>query len=216
MELSLSLQDHLQRLAVLHQELCPRQVLGVRMARLACTLLEVDPAIQRKAIYVVIEIGRCTADAVMIVTTASPTNGLMRLVEYGKVAATFVHLETQHAIRIRERQESRECATQMMPSARSAWHAQREAYQVMPYEQLFQWEAVRLTESMPAIPDKGKHAVYCERCGDRINERREIIHIRQTLCKPCAFGAYFAPMPSPTQAIPVNSPLLSDHPAYSD
>src|SRR5579859_5410605 len=107
MELSLSLQDHLQRLSVLHPRLCPRQVLGVRMARLACTLLEIDPVVQRKALYVVMEIGRCAADAVIIVTTASPTNGLMRLVEYGKVAATFIHLGTQQAIRIAERRESR-------------------------------------------------------------------------------------------------------------
>ena len=75
MELSLSLQEHLARSAMLHSRLCPRQVLGVRMARIACGLLGIDPAFERKSIYVFMEIGRCAADAVMIVTGASPTNG---------------------------------------------------------------------------------------------------------------------------------------------
>src|SRR5690242_20219917 len=105
MELTLSLQEHLTRLAVLHPTLCPRQVLGVQMARLACTLLGVDPAVERKALFVFMEVGRCAADAVMLVTTASPNNGLMQLMDYGKVAATFVNLRTEEAIRISERRD---------------------------------------------------------------------------------------------------------------
>src|SRR5579859_6619550 len=90
MKLSLSLQEHLERSAMLHSRLCPRQVLGVRMARVACTLLNIDPAVDRKRIAVYMEIGRCAADAVMVVTGASPTNGLMQLLAYSKVAASFI------------------------------------------------------------------------------------------------------------------------------
>src|SRR5215211_2615655 len=100
MELSLSLQEHLARSAMLHSRLCPRQVLGVRMARLACVLLGIDPALERKSIYVYMEIGRCAADAVMVVTGASPTNELMRLMGYGKVAATFVSRSSGEAARV--------------------------------------------------------------------------------------------------------------------
>lgn len=191
MELSLSLQEHLQHLTVLHPQLCPRQVLGVQMARLACTLLDIDPALERKSLYVFMEIGRCVADAVIIVTTASPTNGLMRTLDYGKVAATFVNQRTEQAIRISERRDSRETAVHMMRPTLSAWEAQREAYQIMSYEQLFHWQPVRLTEPLPIISDK--HTAICERCGDRINEHREVTIQSQTLCKPCAFGAYFTP-----------------------
>jgi formylmethanofuran dehydrogenase subunit E len=89
-ELSLTLQEHLALSTMLHSKLCPRQVLSVRMARWACVLLGVDPALNRKSIYVYMETGHCAADGVMVVTGASPNNGLMRLVGYGKLAATFV------------------------------------------------------------------------------------------------------------------------------
>jgi formylmethanofuran dehydrogenase subunit E len=190
-ELSLSLQEHLNRSAMLHSRLCPRQVLGVRMARLACTLLNIDPAVNRKAIYVYMEIGRCAADAVMVVTGASPTNGLMQLVNYGKVAATFVNRSSGEAIRVSERQRSREIAVQLMPELPS-WEAQRDAYQIMRDDQLFNWQHVVLRESLPLIPEK--HAVTCPNCGDRVNEFSEVVIDGKTLCKPCAFGAYFSPL----------------------
>jgi formylmethanofuran dehydrogenase subunit E len=190
-QLSLTLHDHLTRSTVLHPRLCPRQVLGVRMARLACSLLNIDPALNRKSIYVVMEIGRCAADAVIIVTGASPTNGLMRLVGYGKVAATFVSLTSGEAFRISERQQSREFATRALPHLPS-WEAQRDAYQTLPDDQLFHWQRVMLNEPLPTIPEK--HAVTCDTCGDRVNEFSEVIVNGQTLCKACAFGAYFIPL----------------------
>ncbi len=191
MELSLTLAEYLTRAALLHTRLCPRQVLGVRMARLACVMLDVDPVLERKALYVFMEIGRCAADAVMVVTTASPTNGLMQLMNYGKVAATFVKRCTSEAIRISERPNSRDQAITLLPNL-SPWEAQRDAYQIMPDEQLFRWEPVRLCTPLPIIPEK--HAVTCQRCGDRVNEHAEVIRDGQTLCKACAFGAYFTPI----------------------
>src|SRR5690349_21685904 len=98
MELSVSLEEHLTRSAMLHSKLCPRQILGVRMGRLACSLLGVDPALNRKSVYVYMETGHCAADGVMVVTGSSPNNGLMRLVGYGKLAATFVYRKTGCAI----------------------------------------------------------------------------------------------------------------------
>jgi formylmethanofuran dehydrogenase subunit E len=114
-QLSVSLADHLARSALLHSRLCPRQVLGARMARLACTLLGIDPAIERKRVFVIMEIDRCAADAVMMVTGANPMNGLMQLVAYGKVAATFVDLQTETAFRVNELQHSRDLPVSRPP-----------------------------------------------------------------------------------------------------
>lgn len=211
MELSLSLQEHLARTALLHSHLCPRQVLGVRMARLACALLGIDPAQERKTIYVYMEIGRCAADAVMVVTGASPTNELMQLMAYGKVAATFVNLKNGEAIRISERRSSRDIAVQLKPELPS-WEAQRDAYQIMPDEQLFDWQRVVLTEALPPISEK--HAIICQRCGDRVNEFREVVVEGAVLCKACAFGAYFTPAEITPHINPAFEPL-PDHPVYS-
>jgi formylmethanofuran dehydrogenase subunit E len=188
MELSLCLQEHLARSAMLHSRLCPRQVLGVRMARMACTLLGIDPALERKSIYVYMEIGRCTADAVMVVTGASPTNRLMRLMDYGKVAATFVSLRSGDAIRVNERKDSREIAVQILPML-PVWEAQRDAYQIMQDEQLFRWQSVVLREPLPIISEK--HSVTCQTCGDRIYEHAEVVVEGRTLCKACTPSAYF-------------------------
>ncbi len=212
MELNVSLNEHLLRSVMLHSRLCPRQVLGVRMARLACILLNVDPALDRKPLYVFMEIGRCTADAVIVVTGASPTNGLMQLMGYGKVAATFIKRSSGQAIRISEHQNCREIAVGIMPTL-SAWEAQRDAYQIMPDEQLFHWQSVCLTVPLPVIFEK--HAVTCQHCGDRVNEHCEVMVNGHVLCKACVFSAYFVSADVTPHPLSPDRALWPDHPAYS-
>jgi formylmethanofuran dehydrogenase subunit E len=188
-ELQVSLQEQLTKCAMLHTCLCPRQVIGVRMARFACSWLGVDPAIQRKQLYVYMEVGHCAADGVIAVTHASPTNGMMRLLDYGKLAATFVHLPTNRAVRVRENQSSRALAVQMMPDLPSSWEAQRQAYQTMADEELLLWDEVTLLEPSPRVLKK--HSVVCANCGDNVHEHCEVLVDGETFCKPCANGAYF-------------------------
>ena len=189
MELSVSLQHHLAQSAALHSRLCPRQVLGVRMARLACVWLGIDPAIERKRVFVYMEIGRCGADGVMVVTYASPQNRLMELVPYGKVAATFVHLDTGMALRVSEHPSSRDAVKSLSLNAESSWEAQLQGYQILPDEALLRWQPVTLQRPIPYIPEK--HAVNCEQCGDRVNEKQDVVRDGMTLCKACAHGAYY-------------------------
>ncbi len=189
-DLSVSLQEHLTKCAMLHTCLCPRQVIGVRMARFACSWLGIDPAIQRKQLFIYMEIGHCAADGVIAVTNASLTNGLMKLIDYGKLAATFVHLPTNRAVRVRENQSSRALAVQMMSHLNSSWEAQQQAYQFISDEQLLYWDEVRLSVPPPKILKK--HAVTCAICGDKVHEHCEVVMDGQTLCKPCAYGTYYA------------------------
>jgi formylmethanofuran dehydrogenase subunit E len=198
MELSISLEEHLARASAIHRCLCPRQVLGVRMARLACAWLEVDPALKRKRVYVYMENGHCLADGVIAVTCASPTNQLMQLVPYGKMAATFLDLETGQAIRVCENPQSRETAVALLPDIPSSWMAQRQAYQVMADDLLLAWRPVRLPEA-PSRP-QGKHSVTCERCGDRVHEHAEIDCDGAVLCKPCAYGRTYYQVEEPLLA----------------
>lgn len=210
MNLSLSLQEHLQRSALLHSRLCPRQVLGARMARLACLTLGIDPAIERKRIFVIMEIGRCAADAVMLVTGANPMNQLMQLVDYGKVAATFVDLQTRGALRISELAQSRDAALDLYPHL-PKWEAQRDAYQILPDNALFQWQAVRLNMPLPDFQEK--HAVICTVCGDRVHDHAEVMIDGVPLCKVCAGATYFTPLDSvvvPLSAPPRGLPACSD------
>lgn len=195
MSLTLSLDEHLRRSAMLHRRLCPRQVLGVRMARFACIWFGVDPAIERGQLFVYMEIGRCAADGVMVVTCASPTNQLMQMVPYGKVAATFVHLPTGEALRVSENPVSREAALALPIVANSRWEKQLQAYQVLDDNLLLRWQRVCLQAPIPHIPEK--HAVMCSQCGDYVHEHQEIVQEDSVLCKSCAFGAYFVEQQMP-------------------
>jgi formylmethanofuran dehydrogenase subunit E len=200
--LARSLDEDLARSAAMHSRLCPRQVIGVRMARVACAYLRVDPAIERKQVFVFMECGRCAADAVIAVTGASPTNQLMKLIQYGKVAATFVNLKTQIAVRVSENQTSRDVAVRMMSPRLSAWEAQLQAYQSMPDALLLNWQPVELHRPLPQIPEK--HCVVCESCGDRVNERSEVVIDQRVLCKACAHGSYYQPLTTRADCLAVS------------
>ena len=201
MELTISLEEHLRRSAMLHRRLCPRQVLGVRMARFACEWFGVDPAVERGQLFVYMEIGRCAADGVMVVTCASPMNQLMQLVPYGKVAATFVHIPTGEALSVSEHPQSREAALALSIDAPSPWEKQLQAYQLLQDETLLRWQPVLLQAPIPHIPEK--HAVTCSQCGDRVNEHQEIHREGAVLCKPCAFGAYYVEQETPCATFPL-------------
>ncbi len=190
MTLSISLNTHLDQVAALHTRLCPRQVLGVRMARFACTYLGIDPALERRQIYVCMEIGRCAADGVMVVTYASPMNQLMQLIPYGKVAATFVDLRSGAALRVSEHTQSRMAASQLSIQANSKWERELKAYQVLPDESILLWQDVTVNLSGPSIPEK--HSIACALCGDRVHEREEVERDEFALCKACAIGAYYS------------------------
>jgi formylmethanofuran dehydrogenase subunit E len=174
------------------------------MARFACHWFGVDPAVERGQLFVYMEIGRCAADGVMVVTCASPMNQLMQLMPYGKVAATFVHLPSGEALRVREHPQCREAALTLPIPADTMWEKQLQAYQVLPDDLLLRWQHVRMPTPPPQIPEK--HVVTCSRCGDRVNEHQEIARGNAVLCKPCAFGAYFTEH-EPQYA---KSPLPSD------
>lgn len=195
MELSTPLQEHLQRSACLHTRLCPRQVLGVRMARFACTRLGLDPAIQRKRLFVYMENSHCLADGVIAVTQASPTNHRMQLVSYGKMAATFVNLLSGQAIRVAEHPGCRQAALACGPAGLPPWETQLRAYQVLPDEQLLSWQNVEILVP-PAGPSK-KRKVVCERCGDFVHEYCEVRIGGSVLCKVCAYGGYYRPIADP-------------------
>jgi formylmethanofuran dehydrogenase subunit E len=202
MELSVPIEEHLAHSSATHRRLCPRQVLGVRMARFACVYLGIDPALHRKRIFVYMENGHCVADGVISVTYASPTNGLMQLLPYGKMAATFVDLETGRALRVSEHLQSRQAGVDFLPDVTSPWQAQVQSYQVMPDEMLLSWQEVELLASPPRLA--GKHKVICAQCGDYVHEHCEVELDGVVLCKACADGAYY----KVTQPAPSGFPVL--------
>jgi len=115
----------------------------------------------------------------------------LRLVDYGKVAATFVDTHTgtgtERAIRISPHPLARTYAVRYAPDAPDAWHAQLVAYQAMPDDELLRVQEVRLTVDMAALISSPGLRVCCDCCGEEIMNGREVSQGDDaTVCRACA------------------------------
>lgn len=187
-----NLEELLAQSAQLHKHLCPRQVLGVRMGVLAGRLLGLSLPQTNKRLLALVETDGCFSDGVAVAAGCWVGRRTMRVVDFGKVAATFVDTTTERAVRIYPHPDAREQAAAYAPDAASRWHAQLAAYQFMPADELLCFQWVTLNESLRAILSIPGHRVNCEMCGEEILNEREILHEGTVLCKACAGLAYYS------------------------
>jgi formylmethanofuran dehydrogenase subunit E len=170
---------------------CPGQVLGVRMAMLGCQLLGIDEPTLGKRLIVYVEIDRCMADAIAAVTGCRLGKRTLKHVDYGKCACTFVDRLTGRAVRISARDSARERMRGYVTVDLDKETAQREAYKIMPDDELFLVQGVVVN-----IPDHDQTGrpisrVNCAICGEGINDRREVRVNGLVLCRACAEGSYY-------------------------
>jgi formylmethanofuran dehydrogenase subunit E len=115
----------------------------------------------------------------------------MRLIDHGKVAATFVDSKTGKAVRIHPAPESRQLAAAALTEAKSRWHAQLGGYQLLTYEQLFVRREVTMNLDVAAIVGKAKERKNCAICQEEILNQREVVRDGQLLCQACAGERYW-------------------------
>jgi len=186
-----SLQALLDESAARHRHLCPRQVLGARMGLLGARRLGVDMPDAAKRLLVITETDGCFADGLSVATGCTVGARTLRLIDHGKVAAVFVDTKTDRAVRVVPSKTSRTLAREYAPLARSRWHAQLEAYQIMPDAELFDVQPIELTLSLEKLLSKPGRKALCDRCGEEIINEREISQAGRTLCRACAGDGYW-------------------------
>ena len=187
-----SLEEYLVQAAQSHGHMCPGQVLGVRMAMLGLKELGIDDPIKhRRRLLTFVEIDRCATDAVSLVTGCRLGKRSLKYFDYGKVAATFVDLETQRAVRVVARDDSRAKAKAMFPELADPSKQQLEAYKVMDDAELFTLSAVRVDLKPEDLPGRSRSRVACEQCGEGVNDGRERRVNGRTLCRSCAGESYY-------------------------
>ena len=187
-----SLEEYLALAAQSHGHMCPGQVLGVRMAMLGLKELGIDdPVKHRKRLVTFVEIDRCATDAVGLVTGCRLGKRSLKFVDYGKVAATFVDLGTQRAVRVVARDDSRARAKEMFPELGDASKRQLEAYKVMEDADLFFLQRVKVKLRPEDLPGRPRTRVTCEQCGEGINDGRERRVASRVLCRSCAGESYY-------------------------
>ena len=121
----------------------------------------------------------------------------MRVLDFGKVAATFVDTHTDRAVRVVPSSLSRTRAKDYAPEAKSRWEAYLLGYQRMPTEELLDVQDVEITFSLEKLLSKDGYRVNCEICGEEIINEREVVHEGLTMCRACAGGRYYQPTDEP-------------------
>lgn len=154
-----------------HGHMCAGQVLGVRMAMLGCRRLGVeDPrGADRKKLVTFVEIDRCATDAIGMVTNCKLGRRALKFRDWGKMAATFVHLETGQAIRIVALENSRELAAQRFPEIAEKSRQQMAAYRELEDAELFQEQWVTVDLPPAELPGYKGARVTCAECGEGVN-----------------------------------------------
>src|SRR5271165_5237631 len=112
-----SLDEYLRDAEQAHGHLCAGQVLGVRLAMLGLQKLAIDDpqGKDRKRLVTFVEIDRCATDAVAVVTGCRLGKRALKFRDWGKVAATLLHLTTGTALRIAAKESSKAMASQLHP-----------------------------------------------------------------------------------------------------
>jgi formylmethanofuran dehydrogenase subunit E len=188
-----SFEELLQISTRIHGHICAGQVIGVRMSMLALNHLGIfDPhGIDRKKLYVLVEIDRCATDAIQSVTGCSLGKRSMKWFDHGIMAATFVNLESGQAVRVTALEEARDRAQKYFSETTDKYQKQLEAYKIMPENELFRIEKVSLVIPPEDLPGKPIRRVQCESCADWVQDCREVILGGKVLCRNCAHGRYY-------------------------
>jgi len=190
------LTELLEKSAALHRHLCPRQVLGVRMGMWAGELLGLDLPQTDKRLLTIVETDGCAADGLSVATGCWVGRRTLHVVDYGKVAATFVDTHTERAIRIVPRSEIRHRARDYAHEARNKWEAQLLGYQQMPATELLLVQSVQLKTPVERIVSQAGTRAICDMCGEEILNEREVMREGATLCRACAGKSYYFLLPS--------------------
>ncbi len=188
-----TLEEYVALAEAAHGHLCAGQVLGVRLAMLGLRELGIaDPVRERKRLLTHVEIDRCVTDAVALVANCRLGKRALKFHDWGKVAATFVDLQTGRAIRVAARESSKQRAREMFPQMEKE-PGQQQAYRVLPDEELFTREWVRVEVKPEDMPGFKGPRVVCAACGEGINFKREVTAADgRTLCRACAGESYYA------------------------
>jgi formylmethanofuran dehydrogenase subunit E len=190
-----TLSQYLDDAAVAHGHLCAGQVLGVRLAMHGLRRLGLDDpqGKDRKRIVTFVEIDRCATDAIMVVTGCRLGKRALKFRDWGKMAATFIDLESGKAIRVAARESSKALAKSLHPEVENKNQQQMLAYREMTDDQLFQTEWVKVTLPPEEFPGHKGERIVCDQCGEGISYHREIKKDGKTLCRGCGGERYWEP-----------------------
>jgi formylmethanofuran dehydrogenase subunit E len=184
--------DLLRLSSARHDHLCPRQVLGVRIGLAGLAALGLSAPVRKTSALVIVETDGCFADGIEVASGATVGHRTLRVNDLGKIAATFVDVNTGQAIRIAPALDARQRALQYAPAEPRHYFAQLQAYQTLPNEQLLQFRQVILDPPVEVLLSRPAVRVNCAMCGEEIINERQVLVDGRPLCGACAHHGYYS------------------------
>ena len=130
-------------------------------------------------------------DAIALVANCRLGKRALKFRDWGKVAATFVDLQTGRAVRVAAKESSKQVAREMFPEmAKDA--GQQRAYAALPDDVLFEKQWVKVDVPPEDLPGFKGPRVVCAECGEGINFKREVIVAGRVVCRGCAGERYYS------------------------
>ncbi len=192
----MTLDDYLREAEIAHGHLCAGQILGVRLAMLGLEKLGIDDprGKDRKRLVTFVEIDRCATDAIGVVTGCRLGKRALKFRDWGKMAATFIDLESGKAIRVAAKESSKKLAREMHPEIENKNQQQMLAYREMKDDDLFSTQWVKVELPAEEFPGYKGDRIVCAECGEGINFHREVERDGKVLCRSCAGESYYEPL----------------------
>ena len=192
-----------------HTHLCPRQVLGARIGLAGASALGLDLPRRDKRLLVILETDGCFADGIEAATGCTVGHRTLRIEDYGKIAATFVDVETERTLRIAPQPDLRHRAFSYADGESRHYFAQLQAYQSMPDDELLNIQPVTLTTPIQEIVSRAGVRVNCDACGEEIINEREVLLHGRILCRACGWGGYYVSVEQTLPQVELSECLLS-------
>lgn len=167
---------------------CAGLVLGTRLAIAGVDALNVPAPDTQKRLVVVAETDRCSIDGIQAVTGCRLSKRTLRLLDFGKVAATFIDEWSGAAVRVGVRGDLRERVGNGT-SSEERHELQRQAYASWSNEDLFVIRPSDYVLPQFEQPGKPRRRVACVSCGEEVSDGREVETESGTRCRPCAAAA---------------------------
>jgi len=168
-----------------HGHICGGINMGTRMSILGLKAIGInDPkGKDSKDLMVIVEIDRCATDAILVTTGCHPGKRSMKILDYGKMAATFINLRTNKAVRIavKNRQGDKIYTKEMIENDPDTTD-----FAVIPDDELFSIMEVKVELKPEEMPGRPVRSVVCSACGERVMDAKDVARDGKILCTPCA------------------------------
>jgi len=194
----------LNRAAELRGHLCIGLPLGLKMASLGLRLLGVKGEKDYDNLIVFVESDRCTVDAIQVMAKCSAGSRRLKVLEYGKSAASFIDRRTGTGFRIVTKNDFMKDATELaikdgiMEEGQSVGEGSQlerrvmmNAFMKMTPEELFDAQEVILERSYVNEHKRTHEKVLCSNCGETVMDGKGTTLGDRVLCRACSGGAYY-------------------------